>query len=112
MDAQSLRNQIADLQRQANLKRDEAQRHLQSAAAHSGAGQGDRASSDQSSANSASQEAMGFEDKIQALQTQLANKEREAAELDKKEQQLRSELNQVQQKKDSVLGNSSSTPLI
>jgi hypothetical protein len=75
MDAQSLRNQIADLQRQANLKRDEAQKDLQAAASHSGAGQAGQAANDQNQANSASQQAMSFEQKIQDLQKQLQAKE-------------------------------------
>jgi chromosome segregation ATPase len=103
-DAQSLRNQIADLERRAKLKRDEAEQYLRNATTYSGASQADQAASAQDQADGANREVADIESKIGEVQRRLADKEAQAADLDRQEQELRNKLGQVQQQRDSILG--------
>jgi chromosome segregation ATPase len=105
-DVQSLRNKITDLERQAALKRNEAEQHLKNAATYNGASQADQAASEQAQANSVSQEAADIEKEMADVQRQLSDKEAQAANLDRQEQELRSKLGQVQQEKNNILGKS------
>lgn len=105
-DVQSLRNKIADLGRQAALKRNEAEQHLKNASTYSGADQADQASKVQEQADQASRDEAGLEAEIAEVQRRLADAELQAAELERQEQDLRSKLNEIQKEKDKILGRS------